>query len=73
MKVQPAEPEHMENPASIRETRILGLMALKKACSDNADFSRCHHDRGSARELEECLQKRDGNISAGCTEGIQAW
>lgn len=74
-----------EEGLSIRERRVLGKMALKEACSDNAAFSECHQENGSALDLELCLQQppqgRRGaatrrpklKVSPECHEGLQTW
>jgi len=43
---------------SPRELRVLGKRALKESCSNDAHFSECEQAKGSAKTLEQCLQRK---------------
>ena len=62
---------------SPREVRVLGKQALKRACSHDAHFAECQQDRGSAKTLERCLERKAARggvrLTKECRAGIDDW
>lgn len=59
---------------SARLLRVSGKRALAEACSDDARFSECSQDKGSAIRLERCLNASGGDkVSLRCRKGLQTW